>query len=66
MGLVSEFKIMVGHVDVTLYVVRQGYSRRGMLRGINDLFREGKIAAVDLVLNDVKGDQGYGYGYYTK
>jgi capsular exopolysaccharide synthesis family protein len=66
MGLVGEFKIMVGHVDVTLYVVRQGYSRRGMLRGINELYREGKIAALDLVLNDVKGDQGYGYGYYTK
>ncbi len=68
MGLVSEFKIILGHVDVTLYVVRQGHTRRGMLRGVNEMFRDGQIAHVNLVLNDVKAGQGYGdgYGYYTK
>lgn len=68
MGLVSEFKIIMGHLDVTLYVVRQGHTRRGMLRSVNDLFREGKIAHVNMILNDVKAGQGYGdgYGYYTK
>jgi capsular exopolysaccharide synthesis family protein len=66
MGLVSEFKIIVGHVDVTLYVVRQGYTRRGMLRGVNELFKSGKMARVDVLLNDVKAGTGDGYGYYTK
>ncbi len=68
MGLVSEFKIIIAHVDVTLYIVRQGYTRRGMLRGVNDLFREGKVERIDLILNDVKAGQGYGdgYGYTTK
>lgn len=65
MGLVSEFKIIMGHVDVTLYVVRQGYTRRGMLRGVNELHTLGKLARVDVLLNDVKGKQGDGYGYYT-
>lgn len=68
MGLVSEFKIILGHVDVTLYVVRQGYTRRGMLRGVNDLHKAGKMTHVDVLLNDVKAGAGYGdgYGYYTK
>ncbi len=68
MGLVSEFKILVSHIDVTLYVVRRGYTRRGMLRGVNDLFREGKLQHIDLLLNDVKAGEGYGdgYGYYTR
>ncbi len=68
MGLVSEFKIIMGHVDVTLYVVRQGHTRRGMLRGVNEMFRDGKLAHVNIILNDVKAGQGYGdgYGYYTK
>lgn len=67
MGLVSEFKIIIGYVDVTLYVVRQGHTRRGMLRGVNELVREGKLKHVDILLNDVKAGQGYGdgYGYYT-
>jgi capsular exopolysaccharide synthesis family protein len=63
MGLVSEFKVLVKHLDVTLYVVRQGYTRRGMLRPLTDIVREGKLTHVDIVLNDVKADEGY--GYYT-
>jgi capsular exopolysaccharide synthesis family protein len=63
MGLVSEFKVLVQHVDITLYVVRQGYTRRGMLRSLGELVREGKLKRVDMVLNDVKA--GEGYGYYT-
>jgi capsular exopolysaccharide synthesis family protein len=68
MGLVSEFKIIMGHLDVTLYVVRQGHTRRPMLRGVNELFRDGKMAHMNMILNDVKAGQGYGdgYGYYTK
>jgi capsular exopolysaccharide synthesis family protein len=63
MGLVSEFKVLVKHLDVTLYVVRQGYTRRGMLRPLSEIVREGKLRNVDIVLNDVKAAAGY--GYYT-
>lgn len=68
MGLVSEFVIIMRHVDLTLYVVRQGYTRRGALRLINDMFKENKVERIDLILNDVKAGAGYGegYGYYTK
>jgi capsular exopolysaccharide synthesis family protein len=68
MGLVSEFVIIMRHVDLTLYVVRQGYTRRGALRLINDMYKEKKVQRIDLVLNDVKSGAGYGegYGYYTK
>ncbi len=68
MGLVSEFKVIMGHLDVTLYVVRQGHTRRNMLRGVNELHRDGKLAHTSIILNDVKAGQGYGegYGYYTK
>ncbi|MBL8001357.1 MAG: polysaccharide biosynthesis tyrosine autokinase [Flavobacteriales bacterium] len=63
MGLVSEFKVLIQHLDVTLYVVRQGYTRRGMLRPLAETVREGKLQHVDIVLNDVKAAEGY--GYYT-
>lgn len=68
MGLVSEFKIIMGHVDVILYVVRQGHTRRPMLRGVNDLYRDGKLPHANMILNDVKAGDGYGdgYGYYTR
>lgn len=66
MGLVSEFVILMRHVDLSLYVVRQGYTRRGALRLINDMVKDGKLERVDLLLNDVKQGHGEGYGYYTK
>ncbi len=66
MGLVSEFKILLGHLDVTLYVVRQGHTSRSMLRGLNDLHKAGKMPHTDLLLNDVKVGDNDGYGYYTK
>jgi len=68
MGLVSEYVILLRHVDVSLYVVREGYTRRGALRLIGEMYKEKKITNVDLLLNDVKPGQGYGegYGYYTK
>lgn len=66
MGLVSEYVILMRHTDITLYVVREGHTRRGALRLINEMVREKKIGRIDLLLNDVKQGHGSGYGYYTK
>lgn len=66
MGLVSEFKVMMRYIDVSLYVVRQGYTRRPMLRQVNELHREGKLQRMDVLLNDVKAGDGYGYYYGPK
>lgn len=45
----ASSKIIMGHVDVTLYVVRQGHTRRQMLRGVNELFRDGKVAHLNVI-----------------
>ncbi|HRO38920.1 MAG TPA: polysaccharide biosynthesis tyrosine autokinase [Flavobacteriales bacterium] len=63
MGVVSEFKIVMHFVDITLYVVRQGYTRRAMLRPVNELYRTDRLKHVDLLFNGVKADNGYGYVY---
>ncbi|HRH36900.1 MAG TPA: polysaccharide biosynthesis tyrosine autokinase [Flavobacteriales bacterium] len=65
-GLVSEFVVLMGHLDVTLYVVRERRTRRSALRLINELAKNSQVGRVDLLLNDVKSDKSEGYGYYTK
>ena len=65
-GLVSEFVVVMGHLDVTLYVVRERHTKRGAMRVINELAEQGKLGRVDLLFNDVKSDHADGYGYYTK
>lgn len=66
MGVVSEFKVLMHHLDLALYVVRQGFTRRAMLRPINELYRADKIKRIDLLLNGVKAEDGYGYVYGSK
>jgi hypothetical protein len=68
MGLVSEFVILMQHIDVTLYVVREGVTKKAMLDLLNENHQGGKIANVNLILNDAKsmGPSGDQYGYYTK
>lgn len=65
-GLVSEFVVLMGHLDVTLYVVRERLTRRSALRAINELTALGKLGRVDILFNDMKADKADGYGYYTK
>jgi capsular exopolysaccharide synthesis family protein len=66
LGLVSEYVIVMRHLDLSLFVVRERYTKRGSLRFMNELVQERKIERVDILLNDVKDMHANGYGYYTK
>lgn len=66
LGLVSEFVVLMGHLDVTLYVVRERYTRRTSLRTVNELVKSGQLGRVDVLFNNVRADRNNGYGYYTK
>lgn len=70
-GLVSDAFTLLNHVDTTLYVVRQTFTRKGMLAIINEKYKMGEIKNVHFVLNffnqkakyGYSYDYGYGYGY---
>lgn len=69
LGLVSDPLELIDYADVSLYVVRQGYSKREMLNVINEKHKNKQIKNVSIVYNDYehKGNYGYSYnyGYYT-
>jgi tyrosine-protein kinase Etk/Wzc len=63
-GLVADSLLMLRYSDVTCYIVRHSYTRKIFLRKINEMYEEGKIKNICLIINDINGDQvGYGYGY---
>ncbi len=66
MGVVSEFKVLLHHLDLTLYVVRQGHTHRAMIKPINELYRTEKLKHIDLLFNGVKAGEDYGYVYAAK
>jgi len=67
-GLVSESLALVRHSDLTLYVLRYGYSNDTAIDLVNDLKTKKGIKNIYTVFNDVPRKElyygGYGYGYY--
>jgi tyrosine-protein kinase Etk/Wzc len=65
LGLVSDALILLPHVDIILYIVRQGYSRLEYIRSLNELFKERNLKNLSIVLNDSDfRNGGYGYGHH--
>lgn len=64
-GIVSDAFELLKYVDTTMYVVRQNYSQKGMLKMINEKYEKGEVKNVSIVLNDfnIKSKYGYEYGY---
>ncbi len=65
LGLVADAIGLMDYADVTLYVIRQGFTRSAFLDNINDLHTNGKVKNISVVLNDfqLKNAYGYRYGY---
>jgi tyrosine-protein kinase Etk/Wzc len=67
-GSVADALLLGEQVDLTLYIVRSGYTKRRQLRLIEDIFQDKKLGKMAVVLNGVNPAQsrGYEYGYgYT-
>ena len=64
-GIVSDAIELIKHADSALYVIRQNFSQKGMLKMINEKFEKGEVSNLSIVLNDfnVKSKYGYEYGY---
>ena len=65
-GLVADAYMVMKFSDVNLYIVRQNYTSKEVLRFINGLHEDKRIDNLFLVLNDVSSGSGvYGYGKYS-
>jgi capsular exopolysaccharide synthesis family protein len=76
-GAVSDAQELFKYADTILFLVRQGYTEKGLLKMIETKYRRKEIENVSYVLNDFTfnkrhgygygyGSYGYGYGYYEK
>jgi capsular exopolysaccharide synthesis family protein len=64
-GLVADAFELVKYADVTLYVVRQGFTQKGMMKMINDKYAKKEVSNISIILNNfkIKSSYGYGHGY---
>jgi capsular exopolysaccharide synthesis family protein len=66
-GLVSDALELAQYCDVTLYVVRQNFTKKEMLTLLNNRAKRGELNNISIILNGyenkAKYGVGYGYGY---
>jgi len=62
-GMVTDAQLLAKYADLTLYVVRQGYTLTEQMSIPQEIYTQGKMNNTAILLNDVKHEGGYGYGY---
>ncbi len=62
-AFVTDAIIANRYCDLTLFVIRQGFSRKQVLDLINDLYNNKEFRNISIIVNDVKVSGYYGYGY---
>ena len=62
-GLVSDAITLGRYADSTIYIVRHKYTLKKQVQMIDDIYRQGKLPHLAIVINDISAGGGYG-GYY--
>jgi polysaccharide biosynthesis transport protein len=68
-GLVADSLELAQYCDVTLYIVRQNFTKKEMITLLNNRVNRGELHNASIVLNSFEnkakygGGYGYGYGY---
>lgn len=64
-GLVTDAQLLSPYADLTLYVVRQGYTHKSQLQIVDDLYHDRKMEQLTILINDINpnSNREYGYGY---
>ena len=66
-GLVTDGFILMKHADLSIFVVRQGTTKKHHLRHIRQMNEQQKLGPVTILFNAIKANRGaggYGYGYH--
>ena len=66
-GLVSDALELAQYCDLTLYIVRQNFTKKEMITLLNNRIKRGELQNTSIILNGfqnkAKYGAGYGYGY---
>jgi len=62
LGLVSDAFELIPYADASLYVIRQGYTKKDMLALVNEKYENEEVSNISFVLNHFQQKKRYGYG----
>lgn len=63
-GIISDSILLNKYVDKSLFVIRSGYTKKGMVEKAKEIFEQNKLVNPSIIFNGVKKrDDKYGYSY---
>jgi tyrosine-protein kinase Etk/Wzc len=62
LAIVTDALLLAPYVSINLFIVRQRYSSRNTLEIIEQLYRQGELKNMALIINDINISGYYGYG----
>lgn len=62
-GLVADAVELAKYADVTLYIMRQNYTKKDMVTLLNNRYKRGELNNVSIIFNGYENKAKYGYAY---
>lgn len=62
-GLVADAVELAKYSDVTLYIMRQNYTKKDMVTLLNNRYKRGELNNVSIIFNGYENKAKYGYAY---
>ncbi len=62
-AVVTDALLLTGIADAYLYIMRQGYSSKNVIKLIEDIKKNNNLQNFGIILNEVDIKKGYGYSY---
>jgi capsular exopolysaccharide synthesis family protein len=64
MAIVTDAFVLTPYADHSLFLVRQNYTPKNLMKTVEDYYSTGKLKNISIVLNDIsRSGPGYGFGY---
>ena len=63
LGLVTDALELVKFADASIFMVRLDYTKKGMLRLVDDKYKKGELKNISYLLNFYRYKRGHNYGY---
>ncbi|MBP6335051.1 MAG: CpsD/CapB family tyrosine-protein kinase, partial [Bacteroidia bacterium] len=61
-GIVSDAMMLMNLADISVFILRENYSKKQYIKTINEYYAQGKVNNLCILLNDAGLNQHYGYG----
>ena len=65
-GLVTDALVLSRFADVSIYIVRHGFTLKSQINAVEALYQEKKFPKLNIILNGVQSEGRFGYGYETQ